>query len=31
VAKAVTGEIDRDLLQLDRRELSQRLFPPPNA
>jgi hypothetical protein len=26
-----TGEIDKDLLQLDRRELSQRLFPPPNA
>jgi protein required for attachment to host cells len=31
VAKSVTGEIDKDLLQLDRRELSQRLFPPPNA
>ena len=31
VAKSVTGEIDKDLLQLDRRELTQRLFAPPNA
>jgi protein required for attachment to host cells len=29
VAKSVTGEIDKDLLQLDRRELTQKLFPPP--
>ena len=31
VAKTVTGEIDKDLLQLDRRALQQRLFPPPNG
>ena len=31
VAKKVTGEIDKDLLQLDRRALQQRLFPPPNG
>jgi protein required for attachment to host cells len=29
VAKTVVEEIDKDLLQLDRRELTRRLFPPP--
>jgi protein required for attachment to host cells len=29
VAKTVVGEIDKDLLQLDRRELEDKLFPGP--
>jgi protein required for attachment to host cells len=31
VSKSVVDEIDKDLLQLDRRELAHKLFPPPQG
>jgi protein required for attachment to host cells len=31
VSKSVVNEIDKDLLQLDRRELAHKLFPPPQG